>query len=278
MAVDALVKKSDSEDEGKTRKMILEKSMVILDLDKTLLQDDHQIGAWTQRVLASYRKRGGKIVLATGRAIRRCEKYLKQVEACGLIALNGSVTYYQGKILAQVPIDEKKVGLLVQELLKIEGMSLSVAYPDHMLTNNPQFAQPGINDYCDMRSFDLREIQNIKAFSMKEKEMEAIDVDDYGCRRVSSLKEPGFHVILSKEADKFYGVKALCSALKIDLQDTIAFGDDLNDLGMIRQCGIGVAVANASEMIKAAADDITASNQEEGVGRWLDRYFELAVK
>ena len=256
----------------------IEESMIILDLDKTLLNSENQITEYTLNVLNEYRNRGGKIVIATGRAITRSRKYYEQINACGLITLNGSVTYYDNEIIAQTPIDKEKVYDMVQRLMAIEGMSMSICYPDYMITSNPKFAVPGVNDYCDMKQFSLDEIQNIKAFSNNYEAMDAIDYDYYGCRKITSQKEDGFHVIACKNVDKVNGIKVLCKHLNIDIKNTIAFGDDYNDLEMLKQCGVGVAMANASEMVKDVADTITLSNNEDGVGVWLNKYFNLNDK
>ena len=252
-------------------------SMIILDLDKTLLNRENQITEYTLKVLDKYRECGGKIAIATGRAITRSRKYMEQIHACGLITLNGSVTYHNGDIIAQTPIDKEKVYQLVQELMKIEGMSMAIAYPDYMITSNPKFAVPGVNDYCDMKEFNLNEIQNIKAFSLKHDEMNKIDYEAYGCKKITSIKEPEFHVIASKDVDKFKGIEVLAKHFGIAIESTIAFGDDYNDLSMLENCGIGVAMANASDMVKDASNELTLSNEEDGVGVWLNQYFGLNV-
>lgn len=250
-------------------------SLIVLDLDKTLLNSENQISEYNLNVLKQYKARGGRIAIATGRAITRSRKYVEQIEACGLITLNGSVTYYNNEIIAQTPIDKDKVYDMVQRLMAIDGMSMAVCYPDYMITSNPKFAVPGVNDYCDMKQFSLDEIQNIKAFSSNYEAMDAIDYDFYGCRKITSQKEEGFHVIACKDVDKINGIKVLCTHLGIKLENTIAFGDDYNDLQMLKQCGIGVAMANASEMVKNEANTVTLSNNEDGVGVWLNEYFHL---
>ena len=70
-------------------------------------------------------------------------------------------------------------------------------------------------------------------------------------------------------AGKTAAIKALAEFSKISLKDTVAFGDDLNDIEMLRLCGTGVAVANAIPEAREAADMITFSNDADGVARWL---------
>lgn len=51
-----------------------------------------------------------------------------------------------------------------------------------------------------------------------------------------------------------------------------AFGDDMNDLEMVRNCGIGVAVRNAVEEVKRSADYICGSNDDDGVAKWIEEF------
>ena len=78
--------------------------------------------------------------------------------------------------------------------------------------------------------------------------------------------------INSAGATKGQALKALCQALGIDLRDTLAFGDGTNDLDMIRTAGIGVAMGNGAEEVKAAADWIAPSNEEGGVAAGIRKF------
>ena len=81
--------------------------------------------------------------------------------------------------------------------------------------------------------------------------------------------------INSAGATKGLALKALYSALGIDLRDTLAFGDGTNDLDMIRTAGIGVAMDNGAEEVKAAADWIAPSNINCGVAAGIKRFMEI---
>ena len=67
-------------------------------------------------------------------------------------------------------------------------------------------------------------------------------------------------------------IQVLSEKSGICLADTAAFGDDLNDIEMLKMCGRGVAVANAIPQALDAADEITLSNEEDGVAEWLERH------
>ena len=81
--------------------------------------------------------------------------------------------------------------------------------------------------------------------------------------------------INSAGATKGRALKALCQALGIDLCDTLAFGDGTNDLDMIRTAGIGIAMGNGAEEVKAAADWVAPNNDDAGVAAGIYRFLGL---
>ena len=76
--------------------------------------------------------------------------------------------------------------------------------------------------------------------------------------------------ILSPSATKEAGIEVLMSELRVGWPEVTAFGDDLNDLGMLTSSGIGVAMANSVPEALQAADRVTLSNTEDGVAVFLE--------
>ena len=74
-----------------------------------------------------------------------------------------------------------------------------------------------------------------------------------------------------KEATKENGIRKACIACGIALEDVTAFGDDTPDIGMLKLCGTGVAMGNACEEVKKAADIIIGSNDEDGIAVYLEQ-------
>ncbi len=106
-----------------------------------------------------------------------------------------------------------------------------------------------------------------------------------GGRTVEAIREeaaasfPGLKVTSSTwnnlefniaSANKGNSLRRFAESLGMSLANCVAFGDGLNDLSMIEAAGIGVAMSNAHPQVLAAADEVTASNDEDGVARWLD--------
>ncbi|MCI7239359.1 MAG: HAD-IIB family hydrolase, partial [Anaerococcus sp.] len=82
---------------------------------------------------------------------------------------------------------------------------------------------------------------------------------------------PQFLDIMPKGINKGRSLIEIADYYKIDHKDTIAFGDEINDIEMIKAAGVGVAMGNASEDIKKAAKFITLSNDENGVAVYLNK-------
>jgi len=78
--------------------------------------------------------------------------------------------------------------------------------------------------------------------------------------------------VIPADADKGSGLRMLSQRLGIRREEIMAVGDQLNDLPMLRYAGLGVAVANAPEMVRQAADAVTDRNDEDGVGKAIEKY------
>ena len=76
----------------------------------------------------------------------------------------------------------------------------------------------------------------------------------------------------AQNATKGHALRALCDALGLDIRQTMAFGDDTNDLDLLRMAGLGVAMENANPAVKAAADLTTSTNNAAGFAAAVERY------
>ena len=78
--------------------------------------------------------------------------------------------------------------------------------------------------------------------------------------------------IFNKEVDKYNAIIEIAKKENIEPQDIISFGDGLNDIEMIRRCGVGVAMGNALPEVKENAKFVTLSNDEDGIKVFLEEY------
>ena len=71
---------------------------------------------------------------------------------------------------------------------------------------------------------------------------------------------------------KANAIQSLCTRLEINMEEVMAIGDSLNDLKMIEQVGLGIAMKNAQQKVLEAADYITATNNEDGVAKAIEKF------
>lgn len=96
-------------------------------------------------------------------------------------------------------------------------------------------------------------------------------LDALGDRVAVTDSHGGVVELSALDADKAGALRRWTALLRLGPEDAVAFGDEHNDLPMLRAAGLGVAVANAREFVRAAADEVTATNDDDGVAATLER-------
>ena len=102
--------------------------------------------------------------------------------------------------------------------------------------------------------------------------LEVLFREKYGDRIDVGRSEPFFLELLPKHVDKAASLGKLCEALGQTKEDLIACGDGFNDRSMIAFAGLGVAMANAQDVVKEVADYVTLSNDEDGVAHVIEKF------
>lgn len=244
--------------------------MVVTDLDGTFLRTDKTVSDYTLETINRLHQKGILFVVATARPVRSVKEVLHNLPLDGGIYHNGAVVHDCGTQIDGTGI-EQAVELCNRILADRPCCHISVESEDVLYANfDAGTIWPNI-DYVPTP--DFRELQGklvdkiiLEAFSLEEME---------GYRRYLSddlyllLSENRIAMIMNKKASKSGGIRLLAQRHRISLDQVVAFGDDYNDIDMLRTCGIGVAVANGLEPVKEAADEICGNNDEDGVAHWL---------
>lgn len=248
--------------------------MIVTDLDGTLLKDDKQISKHTKTVIEQLKNRNILFVIATARPIRAVKTFLPEVTYDAAVFHNGAVVMDGDLLLEEFGI--KKPKKIAQAILKDKpNCKIAVESKDKMYSNfNAEEIWPGI-DYIE--TSDFNELDHSYA--------EKIIIDAYSIGDLNSLKKyltDDLYMILSEnriitihniQSTKLNGIKTLAERYGISLNQIAAFGDDYNDIEMLESCGIGIAVENALPEVKKSANDITGSNEQDGVAVWIENFF-----
>ncbi|WP_314067893.1 sugar-phosphatase [uncultured Vagococcus sp.] len=262
--------------------------LIAIDIDGTLIDSTHQLHQKNIDTLRKKSAEGVKIVLCSGRPMIGMLPFVEQL---GLNVENEYTISYNGA-LVQHNSDQKTLiehTLSHADFLKItqlgEKLKLKMHVLDrnHMYTPNRQISEYTVFDayatqmplqYCPLDEMPKTSFSKImfvdKADLLKEAVLQipAELYDEY--TMLHSM--PFFFEFLNKEASKGRAIRDLAQRLNIKQEEIMAIGDNENDLDMLTFAGIGVAMANASENAKKAADVITKSNDEQGVAHAIETW------
>lgn len=239
--------------------------LIALDLDGTLLNKRKEISEENIKWIKAAAKAGMKVTLATGRPIRDVVGYAAQLEIeCPLVINNGSEVWKTSDIIHSRR--ELAPGLIIKlfELLQSYGEELD--FWAHTVggkidkTNIPaepatvQWLQFAFRSGNAVLLNEIRErLASWDAFEISNSHMTNIECNAIGVNKASGLQE-------------------VCALIGIDMSQVIAIGDSLNDIPMIREAGLGIAMGNAQQAVKEVADLVAPGNQEDGVARMIERH------
>ncbi|EOH98490.1 cof-like hydrolase [Enterococcus haemoperoxidus ATCC BAA-382] len=263
--------------------------LVAIDIDGTLLDSNRKISPKVKETLQKANESGMYIVLCTGRPLPGVKEQLAELELYGD---NDYVITYNGSLVQATKSNEiiSQYTLSYDDFLEIELMSRKVGAHLHTIDDKAIYtANRDIGKYTvheaylvDMplkyRAVDemTPDMSIIKMMMIDEPEIldSAIGQlpEEFSSKYTTVKSTEFYYEILNKEASKGNALAKLAEHLGISQSETMAIGDNENDLSMIEYAGIGVAMGNATESVKRAADIQTTSNDEDGVAEVLLKY------
>ncbi len=276
------------------------KELFILDLDGTSLTSDKTILPSTKEAVKIIKKNNGEVAVATGRTQMTSLKYAKELDVSHLIETNGTkiTNLKDGSIIFKDFMDRELIDLLIVFLE--EFADGTILYTDQaLITINLDFNSPKYKKYFELydellvagKSFfkfknneefkksnlvsKLDEVAKIIAVSSPEKKGTLYDELDlvFNNKLNLSLGNASEIEINSSSNSKWNAIKILKQEL--NCKDVISFGDGYNDIAMLQNSKIGVAMGNAMEEIKLFADEVTDSNVEEGIYNFIKKYYKI---
>ena len=256
--------------------------LIAIDMDGTLLNPQHQITQRVKTAITAARDKGVAVVLATGRPFIGIQRYLHELgldqpgQYC--VTYNGALVQKadNGECVAEVPVSFADY-LYYEQLARELGVHFQAMTHSHMYTTNKDISRFTIHEAgltgMPLRYRALEEMEPTLVFPkiMMIDEPELLDAAiarlpaDVWQKNTILKSAPFFLEILNKEVNKGTGVKLLAERLGLQTDEVMAMGDQENDLAMIEFAGMGVAMGNAIESVKAASQFVTKSNAEDGV-------------
>lgn len=245
--------------------------MLAIDLDRTLLHTDKTVSKDSVSVLKACRETGLLLAAATARPPRSIKALTSEVPWDAAVCATGALTKVGEKTILRQGVSAQDTRRILGALQKAQpDARVSVEMDDVLYAN---FEVPAdwngtvrVSDgFSSLADIPCEKIL-VDGHSLKgEYALEALLSDDlYIVRDITGLAQ-----IMSKNASKTKGLKALCAHYGMSMEEIASFGDDGADIDMLLACGVGVAVENAIPEAKAAAACICADNDADGVAKWI---------
>lgn len=262
--------------------------ILVLDIDGTLTNSEKAISPETKKGLMLIQERGHIIILASGRPSSGMMCYAKELElekyGGYLLSFNGAriINCRTGDIVYQQTLP-RFILPKIYRFAKENECGLITYCGDYVVSGT------GIDEYIELEAringMPVREVDDFLHFidfdvnkclmtapPEKAEKLTAILQEKFEGILSIYRSEPFFIEIMPKNIDKASSLHRMLETVGLKKEDVICCGDGYNDVTMVAYAGIGVAMENAREEVKAVADYITKSNDEDGLVEVIDKF------
>ena len=247
-------------------------SLILTDLDGTLFRDDKSISDYSKQMIARAQEKGVLFGVCTSRARINAVKFLEGIQPDVLITNGGGMVLCGNDKVYSCEFSVEEIRTLIKATFDACGPDAVLSVDnDHGLYCNTKEELGDkywtYNDFSDFRepcmkmcveTLDKEKVEKIAA-SLGAHTLDYLPFSDIPWYKFSK-----------NGATKERAIQALCGHLKITPEQITAFGDDFNDIGMLKLCGKGIAMKNAIPEVQQIADEICDTNENDGVGRWIE--------
>ena len=265
--------------------------LVAIDLDGTLVTDNKELTTKTVEVIKEASKKGVKIMISSGRAFYRLEKF---IDALGLRKENQCTICFNGGMIVdntskEILYSKNLEAEEVKELIRL-GKSFKLpimiyAKDTHYVEKVPEVVEKNkknLKGMClkvvNFDELNFNEQQNYiykvcfidkpETIIEKRKEISKEMMEKY--EMTSSV--PEYLEIVKKGIKKSEAIKFVMNKYGIQQEEVMAIGDGENDVEMLSFAGLGIAMENAKNYVKKFANDVTTSNNQDGVANAIEKY------
>lgn len=262
--------------------------LIALDIDGTLTNSQKKISPPTKEALLEIQEQGYIVVIATGRPTGGVRDLADELE---LDRFGSFVLSYNGGNITNWKTKEViyRQELPKQTIPELHSFAVSKGLGIITYENDTIVAGTDINKYmqleADITKLDIRKVDNFPEYinfpctkCLISGEPEAVEAAEKELKKhYNSLlnifrSEPFFLEIMPKGIDKAHSLLKLLSSLGLTAEQMICCGDGFNDISMIEVAGLGVAMENAQDLVKEAADYVTKSNDDNGILHVINKF------
>lgn len=271
---------------------------IFFDIDGTLLASSAKTLLSTRKSISKARRQGILVGIATGRGPVHLDEQIDHIRLDAFVTYNGQLVYTNRDIIYSHPFSQETLQKLV-EYADSHQRQLLFESANHMegsgIVELSQKKWPKRFFHLIPKNLPVARINQGLRLLKKIKKPEPYEnlpiLKDliYQVVMLSPMNEmprlkalfPRCHFtrsniitvdIIPSGGSKMIGIKKVCKHFDIPLEDVMAFGDSWNDIEMLSGVGIGIAMENSPEEVKAAADYVTASNDHDGISKAFEHF------
>ena len=284
--------------------------LVAIDLDGTMLNSYGVVTENTKNIIKKTIEKGTDVIIASGRPIDSIKTIANEIGSKKyFIAGNGSLIYdiQKDEIIYEKYLKKEKVleiikmceensisyNVYTDKTILAKALKYNVLYYYKENLKKPEDKQTHINivenmyDYIDKMNEEkflkiticdenksvfnsiMKKLSEIGAIEVLEVSHMSRKIIQQGTEEIPI--EYYYTEISAENVDKWYAIEYLISKLNIEKEEVITIGDNINDKKMIQEAGLGVAMGQSTPAIKEIANEITTSNEEDGVAAFLEK-------
>jgi Cof subfamily protein (haloacid dehalogenase superfamily) len=262
-------------------------ALIATDLDGTLLRGDDTVSDRSFAALARVARAGARHLVVTGRPVPRVRPLLARLGCTGLAVCGQGAQVYDagtGRLLWSVRLDrelaETALGKIEAEVGQVyaavdqDGVEgLTLIEPGYRMPH-PTLPAVRVGRRDDLWCAPISKVL-LRHAALSDDELAAVARAVVGSLATVTMSGPGTVELQPSGVTKATGLALAAERLGIAAREALAFGDMPNDIPMFDWAGRGIAMANAHPELRAVADEITLSNEDDGVAVALERMFPV---
>lgn len=262
--------------------------VIFIDIDRTLTDDKHQIPKENIEAIKEVTKNGVFVVLCSGRGLAYASQKSKEAFASNYVISNNGAQIYDylnNKSIYENRMSRENVEKLLDDFKEMgiecilntsstrfgsKNLIRKIDKDEHFFENLEDIGNENV----------LQIVGEVNSFEEMDKMVRCVNkYDEFVILNLSKAylekkkNEKNYYAdINNRNTNKGEGIKKFLELFNIPKNESLCFGDYINDIDMFNECGVKVAMANASEELKQKADFVALSNNEGGVGAFIKKY------
>ncbi|WP_088104935.1 Cof-type HAD-IIB family hydrolase [Halalkalibacter urbisdiaboli] len=247
----------------------MNKKVVFFDIDGTLLNEEKKLPISTKKAISDLQNQGVYVAIATGRAPFMFKELREELGINTFVSFNGSYVVFEGEMVDHTPLTTKELIKLEQSA---EKMAHSMVFLDHLGATSNRKEDPYVAEGMgslklpyptyEPNGYQSKHIYQALLFCEEHDELQYRNKHSH----FDYIRWHQFSIdVIPSGGSKARGIQSLLKHLSLAPEHAYAFGDALNDLEMLEFVGTGIAMGNAMDEAKAAANYVTKAVDEDGI-------------